>query len=252
VVDLQIAPSEVTAMVSGSSIYKVKVSITVLAKKQWASICNDCAGGIDSLVELLQGRFSKGVMERICRQGSGLFPRPAEIRFSCNCQDHALMCKHVAAVLYGVGARLDERPELLFRLRAVNETELLARVDATLPMTKHLPSPKRMLDAEDLSVLFGLDLDADERAVAMADVAPPAEQKPVRAKRPGYPKRSGATHKAVMRKGIGLPTQDQAANGKLIKPNSNREASARQRAPRDLPEKVKRSGAARKPAATDA
>jgi uncharacterized Zn finger protein len=252
VVDLQIAPSEVTAMVSGSSMYKVKVSIALLAKKQWASICKDCAGGIDSLVELLQGRFSKGVMERICRQGSGLFPKPAEIRFSCNCEDHALMCKHVAAVLYGVGARLDERPELLFRLRAVDETELLARVDATLPMAKHLPSPERMLDAEDVSVLFGLDMDADERAVAKADDAPPAEQKPVRAERTVYPKRSGTMHKAVVRRGIGLPTQDQAANGARIKLNSNREASARKRTPRELPEKVKRSGAARKPETTDA
>jgi uncharacterized Zn finger protein len=29
------------------------------------------------------------------------------------------MCKHVAAVLYGIGARIDERPELLFLLRSV-------------------------------------------------------------------------------------------------------------------------------------
>src|SRR5271163_415228 len=120
VVDLQIAPREVTATVSGSELYQVKVSIGEVPKKQWASICKDCTGGIDSLVELLQGRFAKGVMERICRQGDGLFPKPAEIRFSCSCPDHASMCKHVAAVLYGVGARLDAQPELLFRLRAVD------------------------------------------------------------------------------------------------------------------------------------
>jgi uncharacterized Zn finger protein len=177
VVDLQIAPTEVTAMVSGSSIYKVKISIGGVEKKRWASICKDCAGDIDSLVELLQGRLSKGVMERICRQGSGLFPKPAEIRFSCSCLDHASMCKHVAAALYGVGAKLDAQPELLFRLRAVDEKELVARVDATLPAARPALAPGKVLDADDLSALFGLDMDANETAIAMADNVRPAPQK---------------------------------------------------------------------------
>src|ERR1700732_169689 len=127
-VDLQIAPCEGTGIVSGSKIYKVKVSIGDVGPVRWKTLCQDCAGGIDSLVELLQGRFSKGVMERICRQGSGLFPKPAEIRFACVCEDNAMMCKHVAAVLYGVGTRLDDQPELLFRLRAVDKKDLLARI----------------------------------------------------------------------------------------------------------------------------
>ena len=120
---------EVKAMVSGSSIYTVTVSIEAVPKAQWRSICRDCAGGIDSLVELLQGRFSGAVMERLCRQGNGLFPEPSEIRFSCSCPDSASMCKHVAAVLYGVGSRLDEEPELLFRLRCVDERDLMADLD---------------------------------------------------------------------------------------------------------------------------
>src|SRR5712692_3128121 len=101
VVDLQIAPLAVTALVSGSSIYTVTIGIAAVPKAQWRSICRDCAGGIDSLVELLRGRLSKGVMERLCRQEKGLFPRPSEIKLACSCLDHASMCKHVAAVLYG-------------------------------------------------------------------------------------------------------------------------------------------------------
>jgi uncharacterized Zn finger protein len=158
VVDLQIAPREVTAMVSGSALYKVKVSIGEVAKAQWKSICADCAGGIDSLVELLQGRFSKGVMERICRQGAGLFPKPSEIRFSCSCPDYASMCKHVAAVLYGVGARLDAQPELLFRLRAVNENDLVADIGKVLPMSKQGPAAGKVLETDDMAALFGLDM----------------------------------------------------------------------------------------------
>jgi uncharacterized Zn finger protein len=159
VVDLQIAPREVTAMVSGSKIYKVKVSIGDVAQARWKTLCADCSGGIDSLVELLQGRFSKGVMERICRQDTGLFPRPSEIRFTCSCSDYASMCKHIAAVLYGVGARLDESPELLFRLRAVDETELLSDLGNALPDTRTKRDTAQTLVGDDLAALFGLDME---------------------------------------------------------------------------------------------
>jgi uncharacterized Zn finger protein len=159
VVDLQIAPREVTAIVSGSKIYKVKVSIGDVGPARWKTLCADCSGGIDSLVELLQGRFSKGVMERLCRQDTGLFPRPSEIRFTCSCSDYASMCKHIAAVLYGVGARLDERPELLFRLRAVDETELLSDLGSALPDTRTKRDTAQTLLGEDLAALFGLDME---------------------------------------------------------------------------------------------
>ncbi len=178
VVDLQIAPREVKAMVSGSSLYRVTINISEVKKAQWAAIRKDCAGRIDSLVELLQGRFSMGVMERICRQDGGLFPRPSDIRFSCSCPDYASMCKHVAAVLYGVGARLDAQPELLFRLRAVDENELVASIDQALPMSKTDPAAGKVLDVDDLSAMFGLDM-----AVADNSVQAPDDTKPTAAKR---------------------------------------------------------------------
>ncbi len=162
VIDLQISPLEVRAMVSGSSIYQVSVGIAVVPKAQWQTICGDCAGGIDSLVELLQGRFSKGVMERLCRQDKGLFPRPSEIDFSCSCPDYASMCKHVAAVLYGIGSRLDEKPELLFHLRAVDENDLVAHIETALPLAKKGPDAGKVLESDDLSALFGLDMAAPQ------------------------------------------------------------------------------------------
>ena len=158
VVDLQIAPGEVNALVSGSEIYRVAVKVSAVPKARWTSICADCAGVIDSLVELLQGRFSKGVMERICQQRIGLFPAPAEIQFSCSCPDWASMCKHVAAVLYGSGARLDEQPELLFTLRKVDGKDLIAKAGKGLPLSKKGPAKDRVLAADDLSALFGLEM----------------------------------------------------------------------------------------------
>ena len=158
VVDLQIRPNEVTAMVSGSEIYKVRITIGEVVKAHWKSICADCSGGIDSIVELLQGRLAKGVMERICRQGAGLFPKPSEIRFSCSCPDHASMCKHVAATLYGVGSRLDVKPELLFLLRAVSEKDLVADIGQDVPLSKRGPAAGKVLETDDMAALFGLDM----------------------------------------------------------------------------------------------
>jgi uncharacterized Zn finger protein len=158
VIDLRIAFGEVKALVSGSSIYKVAVKITPVSRGRWKSICRDCAGAIDSLVELLQGRFSKGVMERICRENNGLFPSPREIQFSCSCPDWAYMCKHVAAVLYGIGARLDRQPELLFRLHKLDEKELISSAGKELPLAKKGGDSGKILSTADLSELFGLDL----------------------------------------------------------------------------------------------
>src|ERR1700680_4180697 len=158
VIDLQITPGEIKAMVSGSEIYKVAVKVAPVTKARWQSICKDCAGAIDSLIELLQGRFSKGVMERVCRQKTGLFPSPDEIKLSCSCPDWAGMCKHVAAVLYGIGARIDQQPELLFRLHEVDEKELIAGAGKELPLARQAPAAGKVLGGEDLSVLFGLDI----------------------------------------------------------------------------------------------
>lgn len=157
VVDLQITPGAIRAWVSGSELYEVALTVAPVAKARWKTICDDCAGAIDSLVELLQGRFSKGVMERICRQSHGLFPTPAEIKLSCSCPDGAYMCKHVAAVLYGIGSRFDHQPELLFRLRAVDEKELIVKAGKALPLAKEAPAPARVLGG-DLSDIFGLDM----------------------------------------------------------------------------------------------
>ena len=136
VIDLKITQGNVQAQVVGSSLYQIAVSFTAVPGKQWQSIGADCAGSIDSLVELLQGRLSKAVMERICTPNTGLFPAPTDIQFSCSCQDWAAMCKHVAAVLYGVGARLDQQPELIFTLRGVDAQDLVTQAGAGLPTSK--------------------------------------------------------------------------------------------------------------------
>jgi uncharacterized Zn finger protein len=173
VIDLQLSNGEVHARVMGSELYEVKVTVAAVSASQWKAICKDCASSVASLVELLQGKLSSAVMERICAPKTGLFPAPKELKFECSCPDWADMCKHVAAVLYGVGARLDAQPELLFTLRHVNAQDLVAHAStAQVARVGATPSQKIMADA-DLADVFGLDLDT-----AAVDVPPPAVKKP--------------------------------------------------------------------------
>ena len=169
VVDLQIGKGEIKAHVAGSELYTVTIAIVPVAEVRWKGICNDCAGGIDSLVELLQGRLSKAVMDRVCRKEDGLFPAPKDIKLSCSCPDGAYMCKHVAAVLYGVGARLDETPEHLFALRAVDLTDLITHVDQGASRPRKAPTAAKRLADDDVSALFGLEM------AEPAGAAPPAK-----------------------------------------------------------------------------
>jgi uncharacterized Zn finger protein len=160
VIDLTIGPGEVTAQVMGSSLYRITVRISEVAGAHWQSIARDCARSIDTLVELLQGQLSNSVMERITRPGTGLFPSPTEISFSCSCPDSAAMCKHVAATLYGIGARLDSAPELLFGLRKVDAKELIARAGEGGTPVQKLPGAGRILDSSKLADVFGIDFGA--------------------------------------------------------------------------------------------
>jgi uncharacterized Zn finger protein len=177
VLDLQIARREVAAMVAGSSLYKVKITIAPVTAARWKAICRDCAGAIDSVVELLQGRLAKGVMDRVCRQGDGLFPSPEEIKLSCSCPDWADMCKHVAAALYGVGARLDENPQLLFVLRGVDENDLLANAGQDLALTRAVPGAAKILDDSDVAALFGLEMAESAAPDAAVPTTPKRHQR---------------------------------------------------------------------------
>jgi uncharacterized Zn finger protein len=154
VIDLKIEKGVVRALVSGSEVYEAEVDVAPISRQAWSAVCADCAGAIDSLVALAKGEFAKETMARLCRQESGMFPSPKAIRFRCSCPDSARMCKHIAAVLYGIGARLDENPDLLFTLRDVDQNALITRAGSHLAK----PRSERLLEGENLSELFGIDI----------------------------------------------------------------------------------------------
>ncbi|MFT6160766.1 MAG: putative Zn finger protein [Myxococcota bacterium] len=156
VIDLKIGEGTVDAVVCGTETYNVSVRITPMADTQWADVCADCVGGFDSMVSLLGGTVGDDVLRIVADPDRGLFPKPRQIALSCSCPDWANLCKHVAAALYGVGARLDDRPELLFALRGVNPDDLLTTA-LTEPVGA-LQTDAPVFDG-DLSALFGIALD---------------------------------------------------------------------------------------------
>jgi uncharacterized Zn finger protein len=160
VIDLKIESGRVSALVSGSDIYEISIQLTPLQDRCWKAICADCSGSIDSLLDLLAGKFDRGVMQRLTRKGDGLFPKPDEIKLDCSCPDWATMCKHVAAVLYGVGTRLDDSPELLFLLRNVDHALLLGQASLEAVDEALGAGSSSELDGEDLSALFGIELES--------------------------------------------------------------------------------------------
>jgi uncharacterized Zn finger protein len=166
VLDLKITPGKITALVQGSATkpYKIDLVIQPLDKTMWETITRVCEGKLDSLQELLDGKFPKALTELFTEKGKGLFPTPKQISLNCKCPDMAVMCKHVAAVLYGVGAKLDENPRLFFVLRDVNIDELVSTAIAEKSeklLRKSGRKSSRVIDNEDISAMFGIEMDVE-------------------------------------------------------------------------------------------
>ncbi len=213
---LHIQPGRIEAIVSGSELYNISIRIKKLKPVTWKLVKRRCSGRIGSMLELLQGRLSDQVMTVVTERKQGLFPQPREIQLSCDCPDWAVMCKHVAAALYGVASRLDDRPELLFLLRDVNAQELIS-TELAVPAAAGTGD---RLDDDQLGDIFGIDLDvaspkppaaktgrkkrrrADKRA---ASASTKRESRPAKRPKPaptaGQPRRIKRTErKATVRK----------------------------------------------------
>jgi uncharacterized Zn finger protein len=188
VIDLQITAGRVEAKVCGSTLYDIAIEVAPVTPAAWRALQRDCAGSIGSRVDLLAGELSEAVMARLCADRTGLFPAPASIEFTCSCPDYAIMCKHVAAAMYGVGVRLDQSPDLLFTLRRVSLDDLIAAAVSTRVAAP--PKSSRVLATDGLAAMFGIEL----------AVTPPAAVAP-------KSKRKGTGTGTGKRKGTGTATR---------------------------------------------
>jgi uncharacterized Zn finger protein len=172
VVDLAIGTGTIDARVAGSELYEVTIRMTPVANARWRRIIGRCTGKIGSLVALLRGELSADVMAVLVDAKDGLFPSPREMTLECSCPDWADVCKHVAAVLYGVGIRLDEKPALFFALRAVDESELVR--SATSAAVRPSASGGKRIAADKVADVFGIDLEEEPRARRAAQPRSPS------------------------------------------------------------------------------
>lgn len=190
---LDILEGNINAMVSGSEPYSVRINITKLSVTKWRTLKKKCTGKINSLLSLLQGKLPENILETVTDKQYGLFPAPDEIKLRCDCPDGAYMCKHLAAVLYGIGARLDTQPELLFTLRGIDHNELISSdIDLDSNEKREAKSSRRRIADTDLSDVFGVE---------MADSPLPA-RRPSKAKKPI--KKKAAAKKTAKKKAAKL------------------------------------------------
>lgn len=210
VVDLKIAAGEVTARVAGTRLYKVRVGIDPIADRHWQQVVKASTGRIGSLVGLLRGELPDEVLRVVTDREQGLFPKPAEMQMSCDCPDQASLCKHLAATLYGVGARLDDRPELLFVLRGVRAEDLVEHAAAGLSARPGRSSNVARLPGgvKQLGDLFGIEL-----------VDAPVKGRSKTSSRPGRSPGSRGQH-------TGGPPAPRARAGKQPKTRSRRRRSS--------------------------
>ena len=221
VIDLQIGKGKVEALVQGSrsTPYEVTIDIKTLSKSNWEAIATTCTDQLDSLQDLLAGRFPKSLAHLFMQEGSGLFPSPKEIHLECSCPDWANMCKHVAAVLYGIGARLDEDPSLFFKLRQVDMNDLIGKAiqktsETWLEKAGEAATPT--IAEADLGAVFGIDMDAaPEFAGTPPKGAKPAKKKKLEKAARSTKKipRSKATDKPVDEKQVILDLVNTAKKG---------------------------------------
>ena len=216
VIDLRVEPGKVSARVQGTSLYTIKVGIDRVDTARWKAIVAECSGKIDSVVALLRGSLPDAVMKVMSSREAGLFPAPREIHLDCSCPDWATMCKHVAAVLYGVGARLDTQPELLFRLRGVDPAELTATAVQRAAVGAKAPAKEKRLDG-DIASVFGIDSDpgSTPAAAAMVPVGGNAKREESPEARATVGRQRAANGKT---KGTAVGKANRAARAKAPKP----------------------------------
>lgn len=232
VIDLQISKRKITALVSGSELYELKITIDPLPPKTWQAIRRDCASSVASLIDLLQGRFDRGVMERLTQRDGGLFPKPKEIEMNCSCPDYAGMCKHIAAVMYGVGARLDESPELLFTLRDVDHLDLIGEAVSSENLDRAFAGDSAdTIASDDLGAMFGIELETSAAPSAGNSPSPKVRRQKRSVPKAASPRRTTAGKAAKSqpaKNGVRIPVKLSAETIAVKKPQKAKKSAVPQ------------------------
>ena len=260
IVHLEISTGKITAMVAGSDLYKIKIKIDKMSPKAWKKLCAQCASSVSSTIDLLRGKLPEPVLKTLTNSKNDLFPRRSEIRLDCDCPDWADLCKHLAAVLYGVGNRLDDSPELLFKLRGVDANDLIgtALVEAT-DVSTDLPDTPQLGTASELEEMFGIDLidESDNTTANDSAVARTAKKKKKKAAKKSVTnsaKKKAPKKKAASKKKVTKKKSKESATAKPVKKQAKKKTvrtkTARKKTAKKKPSNRKKATASIKKKAT--
>lgn len=151
VLDIRVAPGLVSAKVSAEELYEIELRLAPPDEERVEALATLCAGKIDSLLSLLEGRVDEALLQQLCDPDNGLLPDARDWHISCSCPDWSDPCPHAAAAMYALGVLLDSQPELLFTLRSIDSASLLRKPEHT----------SDAFDAASLSATFGIDLELE-------------------------------------------------------------------------------------------
>jgi uncharacterized Zn finger protein len=125
-----------------------------------------------------------------------------------------------------VGARLDHEPELLFTLRGVDPAELVeAAVDQSPAVRKSRKG--RVLAADELSSIFGVDIDMDE---ASSDDGSTPARAPKRARRTAQIRKKATSRTTRKKTETKSATKKPAAKKPATKKPAAQKAATRKKA----------------------
>lgn len=203
ILDLQISSGQIAALISGSNLYRIAITIQKIDKTRWKAVCSDSASSIHSVIDLMLGKLSPDVLQRLTEPKRGMFPSSNEIKLACSCPDGARLCKHLAAVLYGVGHRLDSAPELLFLLRGVDQRDLISESISAADSGSAIGlESQSAMEGDDLGAIFGIDLASTDAPAPEKKTRRPRQATLPKQAKPAAAKKVPAAKKATVKNSI--------------------------------------------------
>jgi uncharacterized Zn finger protein len=147
---IEIKQGRVRAQVHGSRPrpYNQTIELTPFSEEKKKQVVQALLDDPFLLSQLLNRELPAGVAEELQRAGIAVFPRSwRDVDAQCSCPDHAVPCKHLAAVFFLLANEVDQNPFLVLQLRGL---DLLAELEkagmtATGALKANLPKAEALL-----------------------------------------------------------------------------------------------------------
>lgn len=110
------------------------IEISPLPGCLWQAVIPELGNQAGFIARLLLNEIPDSLESHLQARGHSLIPGRygEDLQATCSCPETESPCRHVAAVLVALAARIDQTPLLLFELRGLNRATLAARLEDTV------------------------------------------------------------------------------------------------------------------------